>query len=191
MKLLLLMAGMLVLAPNQTVTTFKVDPVHSSIGFKARHLGISSVNGRFEEYEATVTVDPDDLSTFKAEAVIQVSSVTTRMERRDAHLRSDAFFDADNFPTMVFKSREVRNIDGSDFEVVGDLTIRGTTREIVLDVEYGGVAPVRGSQTVAFEARGELNRFDYGLEWGALTEIGGLVVGEEIRLILELEAKAQ
>jgi polyisoprenoid-binding protein YceI len=191
MKLLLLMAGMLVLAPNQTVTTFKVDPVHSSIGFKARHLGISSVNGRFEEYEATVTVDPDDLSTFKAEAVIQVSSVTTRMERRDAHLRSDAFFDADNFPTMVFKSREVRNIDGSDFEVVGDLTIRGTTREIVLDVEYGGVAPVRGSQTVAFEARGKLNRFDYGLEWGALTEIGGLVVGEEIRLILELEAKAQ
>jgi len=156
-----------------------------------RHLGIANVNGRFEEYEASVTVDPADLATFSVEAVIQVSSLTTGIERRDNHLRSDDFFDAENFPTMVFQSREVRNLDGREFELVGDLTMRGITRELILEVEYGGEANVRGRRTVAFEASGKLNRFDYGLHWDALTELGGLVVAEDIRLILEVEAKGQ
>lgn len=174
-----------------TVQTFQVDRAHSSIGFKVRHLGITNVNGHFGDYQATVTVDPSDLSTLKAEAVIQVGSVDTGVDRRDNHLKSADFFDAENFPTMTFVSKEVRNIDGPNFELVGDLTIRGTTKEIVLDAEYLGSARMGETDKVSFEAQGRINRFDYGLRWDNLTEAGGLIVAEEVRLILELQANGQ
>ena len=191
MRKSILLAAALSVGFVGTLTTYNVDPVHSNVGFKVRHLGISNVNGSFTDYVATATVDPADLSTLKAEAVIQVASVDTGIERRDNHLRSDDFFNAEAHPTITFVSKEVRNIDGSEFELVGDLTIRETTKEIVLKGEFLGQATMRGNSVVAFEAEGRINRFDYGLKWDALTEAGGLMVGEEVRLTLELEAAAQ
>ncbi|MFT5142217.1 MAG: polyisoprenoid-binding protein YceI [Rhodothermales bacterium] len=191
MKKVLLLSTIALLGFAGTVKVFQVDSVHSNIGFKVRHLGITTVNGNFKEYEANVTVDPNDLTTLKAEAVIQVASVNTGVDRRDSHLRSDDFFNAEAFPTMTFVSKEVRNLDGTELELVGDLTIRDVTKEIVMDVEYVGSAMSRGNEVIAFEATAKINRFDFNLKWGALTEAGGLMVSEDVRLILELEAPAQ
>ncbi|MEX1055762.1 MAG: YceI family protein [Rhodothermales bacterium] len=169
------------------VVTFKPDKNHSRIGFKVRHLGIANVRGSFGEYDATVRFDPADISTLHAEATIEAGSIDTGVERRDNHLRSDDFFNAEEYPTIRFVSKEVRNVNGSEFELVGDLTIRDVTKEIVLEAEYFGVGTQRGRQKAGFEAVGTVNRFDYNLRWDNLTEAGGLVVGESVQLVLELE----
>jgi polyisoprenoid-binding protein YceI len=177
------------LDPPSDKKTFTVDVAHSSVGFKARHLGITNVNGHFRDYEATVSLDPADISTLEASAVIQVASVDTGVDRRDGHLKSDDFFDAEGFPEMTFVSKEVRNIDGNMFELVGDLTIRGTTQEVVLEGEMLGMADLGESTAISFEAMGTVNRFEYGLKWDRLTEAGGFVVSEDIKIILEIQAR--
>ena len=187
----LLLIGMLSIGLAGTTQTYNIDAAHSSVAFKVRHLGITSVNGNFSDYTANVTMEGDDLSTVQAEATIQVGSIDTGIERRDGHLLSDDFFSAETYPTMTFVSKEVRNVDGEEFELVGDLTIRDVTNEVVLEVEYTGSAMMGETKKVAFEAEGKINRFDYGLQWDRLTEAGGLVVGEDVRLILELQANAQ
>lgn len=191
MRNAVLFAAVIGLGFTGAMATYQVDPSHSNLGFKVRHLGLSSVNGTFTEYEATATVDPADLTTLQAQATIQVASVDTGVERRDNHLRSDDFFNAEAHPTMTFVSTGVRNVDGNEFELVGDLTIRDVTKEVVLEGELVGMAEMRGNTVLGFELEGRINRFDYGLKWNSLTEAGGLIVGEEVRLILELEAAAQ
>ncbi len=170
------------------VPTYSIDLAHSSVGFHVRHLGITKVNGRFNEFESSVHVDPDDLSTLEASAVIQVGSIDTGVEKRDGHLKSADFFDAENHPTMTFRSREVRHIDGDRFELVGDLTIRGTTREVVLDGQFVGAATMGDSRRIAIEASTTINRFDYGLVWDAVTEMGGLIVSKDVLIQLEIQA---
>jgi polyisoprenoid-binding protein YceI len=170
------------------VPTYSVDEAHSSIGFKVRHLGITNVSGRFADFEATVRMDPEDLSTLETTATIQVGSVDTGVEKRDGHLKSDDFFDAANHPVITFVSKGVRNVEGDEFELVGDLTIRGTTREVVLDGTYLGSASMGESHRIAIEASTEISRFDYGLKWDAVTELGGLIVSEKVRIILEIQA---
>jgi polyisoprenoid-binding protein YceI len=170
------------------VPTYSVDEAHSSIGFKVRHLGITNVNGRFADFDATFRVDPEDLSTLEATATIQVGSIDTGAEKRDGHLKSDDFFDAASHPAITFVSKGVRNVDGDEFELVGDLTIRGTTREVVLDGTFLGEATMGDSRRVAIEASTEINRFDYGLKWNAVTEIGGLIVSEKVKILLEIQA---
>lgn len=170
--------------------TFTIDVAHSNVGFKAKHLGILNVNGRFSEYDATLSLDPSDLSTLKATAAVRIASIDTGVERRDGHLKSADFFDAENHPTMTFESKEVRNIAGTSFELHGDLTIRGTTKPIVLKGELLGTANFMGKDRVAIQASGSINRFDYGLQWNALTEAGGLVVSQDIEIILEIQAVA-
>lgn len=179
-----------VLAPDTEIHTYSVDTAHSNVGFKVKHLGILNVNGRFESYDATVSVDRNDLSTLQATARIRVASIDTGIQRRDDHLRSADFFDAANHPDMTFVSREVRNVDGNSFDLVGDLTIRGTTREIVLRSQFLGTAEFMGGERVALEARGEIDRFEYGLHWNAVTEAGGLVVSPKVEIILEIQAAA-
>lgn len=172
-------------------TTYVVDKAHSNIGFRVRHLGISSVNGNFSDYEASVELDPSDLSTLKASATVQIASIDTGIERRDNHLRSDDFFNADSFPTMSFESKKVRNIDGSMFELVGDLTIRDVTKEVVLKGEFLGVGQMGETKKAGFEASTTINRFDYNLKWDRLTEAGGLVVAENVKITLDLELNAE
>lgn len=167
---------------------WRIDPTHSFVGFKVRHMGIASVTGEFKEYEADIVLDPDDVSTLNVAAVVRTASIDTDNDRRDNHLRSDDFFNAEQYPDMRFESREVRLTGDDTFELVGDLTIRDRTHEIVLKGEFMGTVPSRGGQRMAISAEGRLNRFDYGLKWDSLTEAGGLIVGEEVRLVLDVAA---
>ena len=160
---------------------------HSQIGFKVRHLGISNVRGVFGEYDATVTMDGDNLETMEATATIQVGSIDTNNDRRDEHLRSDDFFSAETFPTMTFESTGVANVDGSSFDLMGNLTIRDVTKEVVLKAEFLGMAEAMGGMRAGMEARTKINRMDYGLQWNRLTEAGGVMVSSDVEIIIELE----
>ena len=172
---------------DRAMMSFTADKGHSTVGFKARHFGVATVNGSFGDYEAMIKFDPEDLSTLHVEATIQTASVDTGIERRDNHLRSDDFFNAEQFPTIKFVSKGVKEVDGDELKLVGDLTIRDVTKEVVLDVEYLGMTPARGAHKAGFEARTKIDRFDYNLKFDRLTEAGGLVVGKEVRIVLEME----
>ena len=174
------------------MASWQIDPVHSKLGFKARHFGISNVRGEFRDFDASFTFDPADLSTIEASVRIQAASVFTGNDRRDNHLRSDDFFNAENDPIITFISKRVQNIDGNEFELVGDLTIRGNTHEVVLDAEFtGSVSMEQGGQTqvrAAFEAETKVNRMEYGLKFDStIGGVGDLVVGNQVKLIIELE----
>lgn len=174
---------------QDSVPTYEVDATHSTVQFKVRHLGISHVTGAFNDYEVDLAFDPEDLSTLSTTAVIDVSSVDTENERRDNHLRSPDFFAAEDYPEMTFESKEIRNIDGNDFEIVGDLTIRGVTKEVVLDAEMLGTAiGMQGEERAAFTAETTINRKEFGLEWDRITEAGSIVVGDEVTILLDVEA---
>jgi polyisoprenoid-binding protein YceI len=147
------------------------------------------VNGAFTDYDATLQFDPADLRTLKATATIRVASINTGIERRDNHLRSADFFEAERYPEIRFVSKAVRNVQGNRFQLVGDLTIKGITKEVVLDVEFLGTAQgMQGELRAAFTAQGTIDRFDYGLQWNRLTEAGGVVVGREVTLLIDIEA---
>jgi polyisoprenoid-binding protein YceI len=173
---------------DREVVSWSVDKAHSEIGFAVRHMGISTVRGRFDDFDATITLDPTDPSSFRADASVDVSSINTRNGRRDGHLRSDDFFDAENHPTLTFTSKRIQNVNGNSFRIVGDLTMRGTTHEVVLDGVIVGTAGEGENQRVAIEAETTVDRFDYGLHWDRLTEAGGLVVGRDVRITLEIQA---
>jgi polyisoprenoid-binding protein YceI len=169
--------------------TYTIDKAHSTVGFRVRHLGISNVAGSFSDFDATVTLDPADLTTFAATATVNVASIDTRNERRDNHLRSEDFFAADQYPQLRFVSTGVRNVSGNRFQIEGDLTMRGVTRPVVLDAEMIGAATgPDGSQRVGVEARTTVDRHDYGLNWSRLTEAGGVVVARDVEIILDIQA---
>ena len=171
---------------------FEVDPSHSKVLFKVRHLGISTVTGQFKNFSASFDLDPSDLSTLKAKAVIDVASVDTEVEERDNHLRSGDFFDAENHPEMKFVSTKAEVVGDNKVELHGNLTIRGVTKPVVLDAVYGGaVQDPWGNYRSAFSASGTINRKDFGVNWNKVLDTGGLVVGDEVQLELELEAIRQ
>lgn len=171
---------------------WKIDPSHTLVEFAVRHLMISTVKGRFAEVEGTITADPDDLSSASAEVEIGAASIDTRDQQRDNHLRSADFFDAEKFPKLVFKSRKMTPKGGDKYELEGDLTIRDVTRPITLDVTFEGRAKDPwGNERIGFSATGELDRRDYGLTWNAALETGGVLVGEKVRIHLEVEAIRQ
>ncbi|GIV58136.1 MAG: polyisoprenoid-binding protein [Bacteroidetes bacterium] len=170
---------------------YKADPAHSYVGFQVRHLGVSNVKGQFKEYDITLEMEGTDLSTLKARGTVNVNSIDTGIERRDNHLRSPDFFDVENYPTITFVSKEVRNIDGNAFELVGDLTIKDVTKEVVLEAEFLGTARMGDSERAGFTAETTINRKDFNLTWDRLTEAGGLVVGHDVKLVLEIEAIKQ
>ena len=174
-------------ADDKAVVNYVVDKAHSQVGFKVRHLGITNVNGLFKDYEASVSMDGDDLSTLQASASIQVGSISTGIDRRDGHLKSDDFFNAEAYPEIKFVSKAVRNIDGSEFELVGDLTIRDVTKEVVLEGEFLGMGAMGDTRKAGFEAETTIDRFDYNLKWDRLTEAGGLVVADKVKITLDLE----
>lgn len=175
-------------ASTATTQTYNVDPVHSQVQFKVRHLGFSTVTGEFEEFDGRFELDPDDLSTLGGAAEIQAASVDTGDEERDGHLRSEDFFAAEAHPAIEFEAGEVSAVSGDDFTLTGDLTIRGTTRPIELDGTYLGEAqdPWGGSR-VALELAGEIDRTEYGLTWNKALETGGFLVGEKVELTLTVQ----
>ena len=170
------------------MATYKIDPDHSDIMFKVKHLMISTVTGIFKKFDATLEVNEDDLTQAKATFEADVDSVDTKNEQRDAHLKSDDFFNAEQFPKMTFKSTSIKKSGDDEYRLIGDLTLRDITRPVELKVEYNGsTKDPWGQERMGFELSGKINRREYGLKWSAVTEAGGLVVSDEVRLALNVE----
>lgn len=170
------------------MATWKIDPSHSEIKFKVKHLVVSTVTGQFDKFDATVEAQKPDFSDAKISFWADVNSINTRNEQRDAHLKSADFFDALNYPELEFTSKSIFKKSESDYEITGDLTIRGTTKEIKLNVTYNGtVKGFGGTEVAGFEISGKLNRFDFGLQWNALTEAGAIVVSDEVKIEIACE----
>ncbi len=175
-----------------STTTWKVDSAHAEVGFAVRHLMISTVRGRFGAVSGTVAVSDDDPSNSKVDVTIDVTSVDTRQEQRDNHLRSPDFFDVAKYPTMHFVSRRVEGDVTKRFKVVGDLTIKNRTHEVTLNasLEGRGMDPW-GSERAGFSASATINRNDFDLTWNQLLEAGGVTVGEEVKLSIDVELVKQ
>ena len=173
------------------VGTYVIDPVHTELGFAVRHMAVSKVRGRFGTFEGTLELaaSPEDS---KASVTIDASSVDTRDENRDGHLRTNDFFDVENHPTWSFTTTGVKAEGPTDFKVEGDLTIRGVTRPVTLDVSFEGVVTdPYGNHRVGFSASTTVNRDDFGVSFGAVMEAGGLVVAKKVDIQIELEAVLQ
>ncbi len=166
---------------------WNTDSQHTSIEFAVRHMVVSTVRGRFDDFSVDVDIDLDDLSASSGTVIVKTGSVDTREEQRDGHLRSPDFFDAERYPDMVFTITEVAG-SGADYTVTGDLTIKGVTRVVTLDAEVTGpVSDPWGNTRIGLSATGKLNRKDYDLTWNVVTEAGGLLVGDEVKLAIEAE----
>ena len=175
--------------PELTAGTWAIDPTHSTVGFTVRHLVVSKVRGRFQNFSGTVTVAADGTPSVDAE--IDVTSITTDNEQRDGHLKTADFFEVEKFPTATFKSTSVK-ADGGDFVVTGDFTLHGVTKSIDLKLEINGVNAGMGNGPVAgFEASTTINRKDFGISIDMPLEGGGAVVGDKIALNLDIEAGLQ
>jgi len=171
---------------NLTPGTWTVDPSHSTIGFTARHLMVSKVRGRFATFSGSLTIADDPLQSSVA-ATVDIASVDTGDEGRDAHLRGADFFDAEHFPEMTLVSTGVKE-KHDDYVLLADLTIKGVTRHVEFDLEFDGVSPDPwGGTRAGFTARTEISRKDWGLEWNVALETGGVLVGEKVKIELEIE----
>ncbi|NLG61324.1 MAG: YceI family protein [Candidatus Cloacimonetes bacterium] len=175
-------------ATQATATsTWTIDPAHTVVEFSVRHLMITTVKGRFGAVSGTLVLDESDITRSKVEVEIDAGSIDTREDKRDAHLRSADFFDVENHPKLTFVSRRVER-SGDRLKVTGDLTIRGTTKEITLDVEdLGRVKDPWGGDRAAFTATGKLNRSEYGLTWNQALETGGVMVSDEVKLSIDAQ----
>lgn len=167
---------------------WQIDPAHSEVKFKVKHLVVSTVTGHFRNFTATIESEKDDFSDAKIWFEADVNSLSTNNDQRDAHLKSPDFFDAANHRKITFQSNDVTRVSEDEYEVTGDLTIRGRTRPITLDVTYNGtVSGFGGTKVAGFEIGGKVNRFDYGLMWNAMTEAGGVVVSSDVKLDIAAE----
>lgn len=174
--------------PVAAQSTWTIDPAHSAAQFQVKHLMISTVRGEFTKMSGTVTFDGRNFSTIKAEALIQTASINTREPKRDDHLRSADFFDAAAHPTIVFKSTRVQDVRGNAFKLVGNLTIRGTTRPVTLDVEATQVVKgMNNEKRIGAQATTKINRQDFGVKWNRTMDAGGVVVGNEVQIVIDLE----
>lgn len=170
--------------------SYEMDQAHSQVSFKIRHLAVANVRGIFRDVNASIFLDPADITTLTTEATIAVAGIDTRNEDRDNDLRSDNFFDVANFPEMKFASTGVSDVaDDGTFKLHGQLTIRDVTRDVVLDAEMSGPIVNRGQERIGFVATTRIDRFDYGLQWSTLTEAGGLVAGRDVDITIEVEAR--
>ena len=177
---------------SRTVT-YVIDPIHSTVGFKVRHLMVSNVRGEFSGVAGTVAFDAEDSANSKVEAAIDATTIQTRDNQRDQHLKSADFFDVEKFPKITFISKKVAPVGEGEWRVVGDLSIHGVTKEVVLDVE-GPTPEVKdpwGNIKIGATATTKVNRKDFGLGWNVALEAGGVLVGDEVAIQLELEMTRQ
>jgi polyisoprenoid-binding protein YceI len=171
-----------------TKTTWKLDPSHTAVEFSAKHLMITTVKGRITDVEGTIVSDEKDPKNSSVEATLRAVSIDTRTDQRDQHLRSADFLNAEQFPEIKFRSTRIEG-DKESFKLTGDLTIRDVTRPITLDVHFEGRArDPWGGERVGFSANGKIDRRDFGLTWNQALETGGVVVGNDIKISLEVEA---
>ena len=170
------------------MSVYKIDAAHSEINFKVKHLMITTVSGSFHTFEGTREAENEDFSDAKINFSADVSSISTNNEQRDGHLKSDDFFGAEAFPTLTFNSTSFAPKGGDEYALTGDLTIKGVTKSVVLNVELGGTATDPWGQVKAgFELSGKINRKDFGLSWDAVTEAGNIMVSDEVKLIMSVQ----
>jgi len=180
---------MTTLAAETGVSTWTIDPYHSSAEFAVKHLMVSTVRGRFGGVEGALRIDEADPAASSVSASIDVATVATGVEQRDQHLRSGDFFGAEEFPRMTFASTRVERRDGERWRVTGDLTVRDVTKQVVLETESEGRGQdMDGKERAGFTATTTLNRKDFGLTWNALLETGGVAVGDTVKITLGIEA---
>ena len=171
-----------------STTKWVIDPTHSEIGFKIKHLMITNVSGKFETFEAEVQTEGDDFTTAQIEAKISTASINTNNLQRDEHLRNSDFFEVDQHPEILFSSTKVEKVDEENFVVYGNLSLKGTVKPVKLNVEYSGATKDPwGNQKAGFVISGKINRSDFGLNFNAAFETGGLVLGEEVRINSEVQ----
>lgn len=171
-------------------TTYKIDPAHSSANFVVRHMMITNVRGGFSGVDGTIEFDPQNPTDSRVEAVVNTSKINTLDENRDAHLKSADFLDAEKFPTMTFKSKKIAAAGEGEWKVTGDLTLHGVTKEVVLNVE-GPTAEGKdpfGNVRIGASATTKIKRSDFGLTWNAALETGGILVGDDLKIELEISA---
>ena len=173
-------------------TTWSIDPAHSLVEFAVKHLMISTVKGRFGDVKGTITYNESQPTQSKVQIEIATGSIDTRADQRDAHLRSPDFFDVERFPTMKFTSKRIEGDTTGEFKLIGDLTIRDQTREVVLDAEFQGKGKDPwGGERMGFEAKGKINRKEFGLTWNQALETGGVLVGNSVAIQLEIQVIRQ
>jgi len=174
-------------AAAPTATTWKLDPSHTTVEFSAKHMMFTTVKGRFADVEGTITVPGSTLDGASVVATMKTASIDTRTEQRDQHLRSADFLDAENFPEITFKSTKL-NGTKEKFAMTGDLTIRGTTRPVTLDVTYEGTGiDPWGNERMGFSASGKIDRREFGLVWNQALEAGGVLVGNDIKIQIDAQ----
>jgi len=182
--------GAIAPSASNAADTWQVDPAHSSAQFSVKHLMISTVRGEFGAMSGTIEYDGKDIASIKADVTIQAGSITTRNEKRDAHLKSPDFFDVAAHPTIAFKSKKVVPGTGGAFQLVGDLTMRGVTKEVTLDATAPSpvIKGMRGESRVAASATTKINRQDFGVKWNASLDGGGVVVSDTVAITIDIEA---
>jgi polyisoprenoid-binding protein YceI len=174
----------------KTMATSKwtLDPTHSEIQFKVKHLMISTVTGSFKQFEGSVEIEGEDLTTAKVRFTADVNSIFTNNEQRDAHLKANDFFDAENHPQLIFESDKLEKIDDEEYKLYGTLTLRGNSKRIALDVDFGGFAQDPwGNARAGFSVKGKINRKDFGVSFSMVSETGGVLLGEEVKLQAEVQ----
>lgn len=173
---------------DMSTTTWMLDTAHSEVQFKARHLMITTVTGQFTEFDAQVSTEGTDFTRASVRFTAKVGSLTTGNEQRDAHLKSDDFFNSEKYPELVFAGTNMKHEGGEKYTLEGDLTIRDVTRKVHMDVEFGGIVQDPWGNTKAgFTLSGKINRKEFGLQWSAVTEAGHLVVSDDIRIQAEVQ----
>lgn len=174
---------------NQQVEAgkWKVDKAHSNVKFNVTHMVVSEVEGSFKLFDGTMENTKSDLTDAKINFTVDVSSIDTDNERRDGHLKSDDFFNAEKFPSMKFTSTSMTSAGDNKYKLAGDLTIRDVTKPVEFDVSYGGTITANGKTKLGFKAKTTINRFDYNLKWDKATEGGGLVVSKEVGILVNVE----
>jgi polyisoprenoid-binding protein YceI len=183
------LAAVLALPGHAANSTWQIDPNHSAAQFAVRHLTISTVRGAFSKVSGTVQLDDKDIAKSSVDVTIDAASVDTRVPDRDNDLRSDHFFDVAKYPTITFKSKKVEQVGAGKLRITGDLTIHGTTKEVALDVD-GPTPPVKdpwGNQRAAAMATTKINRQDFGVKWNATMDNGGVVVGDDVTITIDVE----
>ena len=168
--------------------TWVLDPTHSELQFKIKHLMISTVSGQFSQFKASVESEENDFTKAKVYFETAVDSISTNNEQRDAHLKNGDFFDTEKFPLIVFESEKMEKIEADEYKLVGTLTMRGVSKKIVLNAEFGGITKDPwGNTRTGFSVTGKINRFDFGISFGAVTETGGLLLGDEVKIIANVQ----
>ena len=177
-------------APKVTgVARWEIDPVHSEIAFSVRHMMVATVRGRFNQFQGIIEFDPAHPESGRVEVTIDAASIDTRNEQRDNHLRSPDFLNVEQYPTITFVSKRIEPLGDNRFRVVGDLTLRGVTKEVALEAEFLGVGKDPwGAERAGFTARTKLNRHDFGASWNVALEAGGFLVGDTLEVTLDIEA---